>query len=636
MLSNIDKLHDSHNHTSTQFSNNVTEKDSSALNEIFSELHTSLQSTDSDPNFSTAISLPDGKTQLKSDGSGTQIKEDGICISPTPGFVIKTKRASKNDQTSKFFINACSSNTIDQPMTKKALDSNGKETEGLNVPVAVGPLRQCSDRSGRICQVVDCVVHPQVIQDCQDNIADPNGSGTFRHFLCELLIQYVSSKYNDLGGLDKRYKLPKLMYQGYEDKQTGKQADKSSAHAEVCKQWVKDTTKRPRIEEVSIPSSKTISSTKIANAKRKSLPNKTKKLSNVSIDVYIESTHGQLKSLNQFVEAIQYQTFKRTNNYADLDSKALIEEKKIQIPFLCDLPLRVQFDEEPEFQPAKLHLKSNLPSILESSIQVHISAVMCTITVIDLFEPTDHIFPFPILSKSARCEFDTRTGILTIAANFARNINMNKDTDPGSQAWKLNHALSNSSNELKSTMKKNERLLSNDCNRTLDEIDSSSNKTEWFNDKMKMKENKSICNAFKYFLLDSPLSSEAESSAKEDSADEVIELPEDRFHSQDIMSRYMLDQQEKEREDKVNKTKDISSTEEHEINYLDTDDFGPDGKYQERLKFDGSSRTEKEILDLNKTDSANKNERDWSVINIMQGEKCNFDFSNKLWATLLI
>ena len=51
-------------------------------------------------------------------------------------------------------------------------------------------------------------MNPNVISDCLND----DSSGTFRNFVCELVLQSVSQKYNMV--LNPRYKVPKLTYRG--------------------------------------------------------------------------------------------------------------------------------------------------------------------------------------------------------------------------------------------------------------------------------------------------------------------------------------------------------------------------------------------------------------------------------------
>jgi hypothetical protein len=129
----------------------------------------------------------------------------------------------------KVFINITTHETIDPPAMKKRLDESGEEVEGMNIPMSVGSLHMEKDKKNVESDVYDIVVHPSVVQD----IANDN-TGKFREFLCQLGIQCLENKYKLQ--LDKRYKLPKLVYMGDAEN--------------VPKQYIQDRKAMPRIEEV--------------------------------------------------------------------------------------------------------------------------------------------------------------------------------------------------------------------------------------------------------------------------------------------------------------------------------------------------------------------------------------------------
>ena len=102
--------------------------------------------------FKLDILLPGGKKELQKDGTGIKDRDKGIIITPEPGFVVKTyqlsNRTPETPQT-KIFINVCGSVFVEKPQEKTKLDEDGNEIEGLNIPVAVGTLRECLDKSGK-------------------------------------------------------------------------------------------------------------------------------------------------------------------------------------------------------------------------------------------------------------------------------------------------------------------------------------------------------------------------------------------------------------------------------------------------------------------------------------------------------
>ncbi len=166
----------------------------------------------SHPSLLRGIALPHGKSQMKLDGSGIDEKYESLVITPTSGFTIKTttlgsywnksnqstvsppKSTTINDaatttiedllassKTQKFFINVCYHQDIEPSSTKKKLNQEGKEVEGINIPLSIGPIRKCDDKKGTTCLAVDAIVHPSVEQ----NIAqDKTGSQ------CDLSVRF--------------------------------------------------------------------------------------------------------------------------------------------------------------------------------------------------------------------------------------------------------------------------------------------------------------------------------------------------------------------------------------------------------------------------------------------------------------
>ena len=150
----------------------------------------------------------------------------GMDITPSPGFVIKTRRIQ---DSMKAFINLCVHEELAKPGLKKRLNENGEEVEGMNVPMSVGPLRMGKDKEAKECLIFDIIVNPEVIKEA----TEANDGGKQKDFLCQMAIQCIEGKNNNKFELDNRYKLPKLKYMG-----------------EVVSQRIQDRKKMPNIEEV--------------------------------------------------------------------------------------------------------------------------------------------------------------------------------------------------------------------------------------------------------------------------------------------------------------------------------------------------------------------------------------------------
>ena len=636
-----------------QYLNSLSQNDPEKLNHIMEELGQNNEGNkDLHENTLQEVLLPGGKTQLKIDGTGTERKEDGILITPTAAFVLKSKSIAQAKVVStKVFINACSNDHIDEPSAKKSLDENGKEIEGLNVPVAVGPIRDCYDKSGVMCKVVDCIVHPTVIENC-NSVNDPSGSN--RHFICQFLLRYVSSKYEELGELDERYKLPKLNYKGYVDSRTGTPIEKTSKFAEVCKQWVKDTSKRPTIEEIDSSQEKT----KLSTVSKKNLVTtqvtQVKKME-MEMELYLKASDGHSMHLADFIKAIKPKLdepilsltqFENNMEYPTLGKLCFSDDKNsFNLPWLFDLPTRDKLiSNDRNFQPFELCLKTKLLPKLVESMDISISTSMCIISVPHFYLRTEYVFPFPIVPKSAKSEFDIISGILTITATFAPDVFMDRDPDPGSQAWKLQYALAHSLNapkdhhsKIKDCSGKDDSNQPRDVSIPTKMIEKNQIKQDnSFNHQSFNHEQNMRLNPSSYFHLDSPSLSKILSPSSEHIHTEIPNLPEDQFHAKDVVSMYMMEQQEKEKENRMNKAKDQKAEQAHgkddmyNIEYLKVEDFRPGGKYNSPVD---SSLKGEECSDDHESN------HDGACINVMQVMKkknISLDLSNNLWANLLI
>lgn len=202
-------------------------KDLAALEQMFSS--SSSQSS---------VSLPGGRAVMGD--KGLEQVQSGITITPSPAFVVKSKfldppqngfqyksELLHGEVDQKVLVNVCTHEDIGVPAVKKRLQ-DGKEVEGLNIPMSVGPMRKCTDKSGVECFVCDIIVNPAVIKEALED-----ESGQQRDFICQLVLQSVEQKYTC--STDRRYKLPKLLYMG----------------GDVQSQYIRDVKAAPKIEEIS-------------------------------------------------------------------------------------------------------------------------------------------------------------------------------------------------------------------------------------------------------------------------------------------------------------------------------------------------------------------------------------------------
>ncbi|KAG1702439.1 hypothetical protein DVH05_009389 [Phytophthora capsici] len=152
--------------------------------------------------------LPDFKPKFPGDKvmgeDGLKATPEGMYIDVTPGFVMKTTDVKSKK---KVFVNVVFAGEIQEFSEKKKLDDEGKEQEGIHVPLSLGTPHEVKDKKGESSLAFDVAVNTKVVEDCQ---ADK--SGAFRNFVCELAIEYIDQKYKIK--LDGRYKLPRLSYRG--------------------------------------------------------------------------------------------------------------------------------------------------------------------------------------------------------------------------------------------------------------------------------------------------------------------------------------------------------------------------------------------------------------------------------------
>ncbi|CEG45938.1 60s ribosomal protein l21-1 [Plasmopara halstedii] len=165
---------------------NVTEVRGGAAN---------IDSPDFNPRF------PGDKVMGK-DGLKTSL--EGMYIEVKAGFVIKTTDVKSRK---KVFVNVVYADEIQEFSGKKKLDDEGKEQEGIHVPLSLGAPHEVKDKNGVESLAFDVAVNTKVVDDCR---ADK--SGAFRNFVCELAIEYIDQKYKIK--LDGRFKLPRLTYRG--------------------------------------------------------------------------------------------------------------------------------------------------------------------------------------------------------------------------------------------------------------------------------------------------------------------------------------------------------------------------------------------------------------------------------------
>eukprot|EP00604_Paraphysomonas_vestita_P004119 CAMPEP_0174821854 /NCGR_PEP_ID=MMETSP1107-20130205/10470_1 /TAXON_ID=36770 /ORGANISM="Paraphysomonas vestita, Strain GFlagA" /LENGTH=521 /DNA_ID=CAMNT_0016039357 /DNA_START=441 /DNA_END=2006 /DNA_ORIENTATION=- len=126
---------------------------------------------------------------------------DKITVKPTPGFVIKTRRESGI----KVFVNVCEHEEVPIPEKKKG-------HKKWPVMVLGGVFRESVDKAAETCLVLDVIVNPSIIQEC-----NADKSGETKEEVCVRVIDALRAREKERypdgppgGVLDKTFSLPKL------------------------------------------------------------------------------------------------------------------------------------------------------------------------------------------------------------------------------------------------------------------------------------------------------------------------------------------------------------------------------------------------------------------------------------------
>lgn len=223
---------------------------------------------------------------------------------------------------------------------------------------------------------------------------------------------------------------------------------------------------------------------------------------------------------------------------------------------------------------------ASLPSDSGPNAEVDVSAVVCSVAAPG-FLKTEAILPFPVDWKSASCSYMSASKELTVKVKICEEVDIERDADVGSRQWQLAHALGGSGSGSGSGDKKGEENEKGKGKKKRGENPSQTETEE------SLAEDKFHLNLPKNYNLNTGnFQSEDVSDDENDTGEQAY--PEDAFHATDIMSQHIIDQQKKERDEKVNKgdkeraerkkAKKEGNNEE-DIEYLDVDDFKVGGKY---------------------------------------------------------
>lgn len=497
--------------------------------------------------------LPDGKSQLRKDGGGVDICHEGVIIAPTPGFVLKTRGV--DEKKSKVFINICYHDEVEPPGQKKKIDNDGKEIECLNVPLSMSPIRICEDKMTIPCLVADTIVHPSVKDDMERD-----QTGAHRDLLCTIILQCFDQKYANCAPLDRKYSLPRLSYIGYIDSKSGQVVRKQSDQTEVYKQNVRKRKKVPRIEEINLNTSSKSTPLRVGSSRQETSKEKSLEVNfnNLEYQIYIKVLMEDEMSLDCFMEVVNQQLFEIAKESAL--TVASIAQKK-------GLTLLLNSRVTEKLVVSSIRVSFNLPPIDCCSIQVESSAYMFYVNG-STFQATQVILPFCIDLATTTAIYDNKASTLNIEASVVSN-KIEEDIDVGSRPWVLARGLSTTPRNDKQSRRNEEDLTSKHVS-SPKQIQNEDNND--FSDPYHIRS---------LYLETSKFGSKGKHMNDTDDSDE--KLPEDGFHANDILSQHWMDQQEKERQEKLEKrdTERKERTSNDSVEYVNTNDFKPGGKYHD-------------------------------------------------------
>ena len=521
------------------------------------------------------IILPGGKSQLKKDGSGIDVRydnDDGIAISPTPGFVLKTK----TKEASKVFINICYHDDIEKPGQKKKLDNDGNEVEGLNVPLSMSPIRACNDNMNNECLVVDAAVHSAVKDDIEGD-----QTGSHRDLLCTIMIQCFDQKYPSFAPLDRKYNLPRLKYIGFVNVKTGEVVRKQSGkETEVCKQYIRSRTQCPRIEE--IKTSQKDKETEMTESKKSSKKDDEEQ-SELCYDIYVDTSSKQELILNDFIQ----------------QADKILDSKQIDVPLISSLHKKdrgLTLLQDPiiseNLKASFVKVCFSLPSYDEAT-EVESSPYMFTVRC-PTHKTTHVILPFCIDTTTTEALYDENMASLTVKASVCESL-MEDSIDIGSRPWILARGLSSVKRTRNSTDNKNIKESVPDSNKDSREKNELDLSDPYHTRPL-------------YVSASDVINLRNQVTHKEGT--ENSKLPEDRFHATDTLSQHWIQQQEKERQEKLEK-KEIERKDRSPndcIEYVNAHDFKPGGKYfmedsKGKLSNRASSKQEEHLKTLEKAEA---------------------------------
>eukprot|EP00984_Skeletonema_dohrnii_P023728 scaffold12816_cov126-Skeletonema_dohrnii-CCMP3373.AAC.7 len=500
-------------------------------------------------------------------------EDEGVVITPTPTqIVIKTRLvkqkhnpfAASNDQCNdpstyvppslsnisatpqnqetKVFINVCTHSIIALPSQRKTLDENGKQIDGWRLPMSMGDLRPFYDKGGNACIAADCIMNPKIVADMR---ADPNNHF---HFVCDLIIQCAERKFQHsrFGGraLGRSFKLPKMKYAAYVDERTnlsilpkaveelrgsleGSIPDVVPPRPVVAKQRVKGSGgKAAIIEEI-----------ECTEADSKEPP---PQLSQVRIELFVTTEQNKemvplfdfLRETADMDASLNEQPLRTLREMIKSPQLKPCEEENLSKSQLLKIPLPLK-----DCQAKAIIAKCSFQSGLSQSDlpAINVSAFLLTMSKTEMNSATECVLPFAVDTHQISARYETKSGMFELRMPLLQSaLDFEQHADPGTRQWEIQNAF---------------RMKSSD-NKPKKVCDDDSSGSPYLEDDF---------------------------GRNDDSNEDKDILPEDAFHSRDIMSRHLLQKQEEMQ--KSQQQKSVRGREGADTEYIHVDDFKPGGKH---------------------------------------------------------
>lgn len=522
-------------------------------------------SPDYSVNYSSSTRTNDDEIRIPNQPTRLDESDDGIVITPeATSIVIKTRlvkqkhnpfaatstnaeshappsllnissssQSQEINSDTKVFINVCTHSIIALPSQRKTIDENGNEVDGWRLPMSMGDLRPFYGKGNAASIAADCILHPSIIEDMR---ADP----AHMQFVLDLIIQCAERKFQNtrFGGrvLERSFKLPKMKYAGYVDERTNlsiiPNSVKEGLHSSnnndeeqqifppsrpaVAKQRVKGSggSKAPIIQEIQCNKSDSIESPPptVSEVRIELLLTSTNTLEMVPLFDFLRNAADNDTSLQKETQRTLQEMIRSPK--LKPRKKNLCESQLLTIP----VPLRdcqaSAIIARCSFQPG-LKSQSKLPLI-------NVSAFLVTLSKTESNSATECVLPFAVDSHQTSAKYDTKSGMFEIRMPILRSArDFEQNADPGTRQWEIQNAFRRKSNDDKGEEK------GKDASHPKEAAPLGS----------------SYLDIFDRTLL------EADTSGDdcEDDDDSSSPLPEDAFHSQDILSKHLLKKQEEER-----------------------------------------------------------------------------------------